>query len=384
MNHKFYRIYFIIAFLLLSSACSKNCNDNDSSCEITNQPLEDRLSLLPLNPLPDNLTQKPLYWSPEAEHSFPRVIDLPYIYIADKQGLWVRYSEEITDGYLDMDYYLDKTAPAGYLYEEEYIERPKPANVFSYGEWDIKLKSQDNPIYQQNIHRLTRLDVSGFSLHSESGSTHFFPNNVYKHLKALATLQVKLPKYDFPESQLNPTPSASTHQIDIKNPPTFSGNQVCKALKNNTFEWKTQQGNQIIRFNLPKQNEAWAICGQKFNAILVQHQDEIHQGYCRDINRINIYLINAQYPFSKLEKYSSEEFYLKDGYTLKDVVAYRIYAQEFHWTDKYAEWQKDKPRERLWRFNVQLYNKKGEIINHFCPSFPYEPIDKTIFPTPNE
>ncbi|WP_066800230.1 hypothetical protein [Moraxella oblonga] len=383
MNHKFYHFYFIIAFILLSSACSKNCND-DLSCEITNQPLEDKLSLLTLNSFPDNLAKKPLYWSPESKTSFPKIINLPYIYIADKQGLWVRYSEEIADDYLNTDYYLDKTAPAGYVYEERSVEQPKPENVYSYGEWNIQLKSQDNIIYQQNIHDLTRLDISGFSLHSERGSTHLFPNNVQEHLATLKSLQIKLPQYAFPEQQLNTTPSASTNQIDVNNLPTFSGNQVCKTLKNHTFEWKTQQGNHIIRFNPLNQNETRAICGQKFNAILVQHKEESYHGYCRDTNRISVYLINSQQPFSKLEKYSSEEFYLKDGYALKDVVAYRIYAQEFHWSDEYAKWQKNKPREHLWRFNVQLYDKKGETINYFCSSFPYEPIDKNTLPTPNQ
>lgn len=360
MNNQFYRICFIIlVFIPLLSSCSQpECvSDGYGYCEIVNHDFESQLNQLALNPLPDNLIQQPIYWSSKNEGNFPKLIDLYYVYIADEYGLWLRYRNT------KVDYYLGKTIPKGYFYEEEYIRKSTPEKVHTYGEWIIKLHEKNKNIYQQSIHEVIRLDVAHFSLHSERGHNYYFPQNINEHRKTLSSLQVKPPQYNFPQQTEMTLPQF--YHIDVNNPPIWSGNKLCK-IRPNTFKWKTKQGEHIVRLNTNELVEETAICGQEINIIIQKHP----QSECFDIN-----FINAQQPFSNLDT-GPVDFSFRAGYTLKDVVTYRAFAQEFYLAHDLPKSKDDEKSKRIKLINVHLYGKKGEIINDYCLTGSYVPINK--------
>ena len=349
--------HFAMQSLFESSCKEEYCESFDEEYE---KQLEQNSSTL--TPFPQNLTPKPIF-IPKDEYS--HFIHLPYVYIKDEYGVWLKYQDNMS-----MEYFLQKEMPKDYyLYSDKEIKLDKNPHYYSEDARHISLSENGNLIYHQSYHCVTRQDITHFDLHSNAGSSRCFPNDVYKNIKQIKELQTPIAEIDIPE-KINSGFSAYAYKEPLKYGKII-GHKVIKAENNNIFEISTDEGIQKIRAYTNPSYSQKMVCAKEFCLLFVTKPD---RKYCGDIyNETNVYVIRTDKKFSAISVSNAfaqsndcwvTHFGLKDGYTADDIASFILIPTEFEYIpEKHEEKRKG---EKINQHRLLVYTRDGTVINQYC------------------
>ena len=372
-----FALYIFIANIFSPPA---GCDPREPSdaCDLQIPNYERQFADTKANPFPQNLTPKPIFL--EASNVwFPNSIDVPYIYIRDNHGVWLRYNES-----LSLDYFLGENMPSEYyLYSEDDFspseEVRKREKFYRHKAWNITLKDGENEIYKQTAHMITRQYIGSFDLHSNPGRTVWFPSNIWKNFESISKLQTPIIDTPFPQKINYYT------EIKPEKYGKFRGDKVILPTDENIYEITTAQGEQKMRVsNMSKWPVDYktqrAICGDKFCLFLFTDTSEKNK-YCDDIgNETAMLFLNLEQKFtstsysnSPLNRTNGYEFGLKKGYGVDDISSFEMIPTEF------AEYEKKRQPDNSYKnvptgknfidYELQIYAKDGEIINEYCDHY---------------
>lgn len=376
--------FFIVVLIFLYTAFSPpaGCDPRERSdaCDFINKNYERQFENTKANPFPQNLASKPVFWENASEKGFPSAISVPYIYIKDEHGVWLRYN----DG-LSFDYFLGEDMPKEYyLYSEDDFspsdEVRKKEKFYEHRAWNITLKDGKNEIYKQTAHKITRQYIGSFDLHSNPGRTLWFPSQATKNFKVISNLQIPLQNHEFPP-KIN-----KNIEISVEKHGKFGGDNVILAQNENIYEIVTAQGKQKIRTSNVSRypvryKKQKAVCGDEFCLFIFTDPD--HK-YCGKIeNETGVIFLNLEQKFTaRSYSYSyglSREingyiFGLTDGYDIDDIVSFAMIPTEFaEFKLKQRENGTNAPRYKdvptFVDYELQIYAKDGEIINEYCDHY---------------
>ncbi|MDA3049200.1 hypothetical protein OFO03_05640 [Campylobacter sp. JMF_02 ED1] len=371
---------YIFIHALFSPPAGCDPSEPSDACDYINTNYESQFENTKANPFPQNLAPKPVFWENAFDGAFPDAISVPYIYLRDKHGVWLRYN----DG-LSFDYFLGEDMPEKhYLYIEDDFspseEVRKKEKFYSHKSWNITLKEGANEIYKQTAHKITRQYIGSFDLHSNPGRTVWFPSSAEQNFEAISKLQIPLEAYDFP-----PKLNINT-EITPQKYGKFHGDSEVLPVDENVYEIKTAQGTQKIRTsNMSKWSVEYkkqkAICGDKFCLFLFTDTDKKNK-YCENIgNETAIVFLNLERKFTS-RSYSNSPLYntngyhfgLKEGYEIDDIASFEMIPSEF------AEFEKKQQPDKMTYKNVptgkkfieyelKIYAKDGALINQYCDHY---------------
>lgn len=354
------KIMMVKSLLILSSMLSLTACFSRPDCEtdaenncIIHDPDEAILRQQLLNPLP-NLTAKPIYWQDNGIDRYPTLINFSYIYLKKSDGLWIRYKN-----FPDMDFFIGFTTPEGYLYQE--IDNPTsvPANIRKYARamnlFDMKTGAllYQQPVYTIQIAYWTEFDTDYHDT--------FYPIGFYNLHEKLQLLQTKVA--EFPDNK-----NEVWHEAKMDNQKNipFTGNKVYPPLNfSQIFNWRLKNNvKQTVAFNADSKSNFWTIGGSDYNVVIEQLAETKYQ-YCdkKRNAQISIHVIKNA-PFAIPENYDSyNDFQLKTGYRLQDIVAYKFQNRLF--VSKQPDYKTQKPKEE-WQYELKLLDKNNNVINEIC------------------